>query len=404
MRGTRPAPSGQTRLVTGTFLRVTFANFGYFMSIGALGPVMPRYVDGPLGGGKVGVGLAVGAFTVTALILRPFSGRFGDRRGRRIPIIAGLAIHTVSLAMLLVADTLVLVIVARLVTGVGEALFFVGASAAIQDLAPDDRRAEAASLFSLSLFVGLGIGPLVGEGLLDRFGYDAVWLFATAVSIAGALVTLSVPDTRTHSNDGGSTRLLHGAALRPGLILGCAIWGLAAFNNFMPLYALDIGLKGSRYVFLTNAVVIFLFRSVGAKIPDRIGALRAARLSLACTPIGMAILSLWADPAALYVSAVFQGMGQSLAFPALMSIAINNAAPNERGAVMGTFTAFFDLSFGGGSMVLGAIASQLGFRGAFLTSTAVAAAGFMIVTFAPPRARGPIREVGPVLEISPPGE
>src|SRR5688572_11181307 len=99
---------------------------------------MPRYVDGPLGAGKVGVGVAVGAFTATALLLRPFSGRFADRRGRRLPIIAGLAIHTVSLALLLMADTLPLVVLARLVTGVGEALFFVGASAAIQDLASDD--------------------------------------------------------------------------------------------------------------------------------------------------------------------------------------------------------------------------------------------------------------------------
>jgi MFS family permease len=116
----------------------------------------------------------------------------------------------------------------------------------------------------------------------------------------------------------------------------------------------------------------------------------------------MAIMGLWPAPAALFVGAVFQGMGQSLAFPSLMSIAINNAPANERGAVMGTFTAFFDISYGGGSMVLGAIASQLGFRGAFLAATAVAATGFMIVTLAPPRMQQPSRKVGPVFEL--PGE
>ena len=396
---------GRPKLVTGTFLRVTFSNFGYFLSIGCLAPVLPRYIHGPLDGGELGVGIGVGAFTVTALLLRPFSGRFGDRRGRRIPIIAGLSIHTVSLALLLVADSLPLIVAARLVTGVGEALFFVGASAAIQDLAPDHRRAEAASLFSLSLFGGLALGPLAGEAILDAYGFDAVWIFATAAAGAGMLVTLTVPDTRTHTDvSDARSKLIHRAALKPGLILGCAIWGLAAFNSFMPLYALDIGLGGSRLVFLTNSVVIFTLRSVGARIPDRIGPLRAARMSLIATPIGMAIMGLWSAPAALFVGAVFQGLGQSLAFPALMSIAINNAPPNERGAVMGTFTAFFDISFGGGSLILGAVASQLGFRGAFLTATAVAATGFAISALAPPRTKESEPKAAPMFGISPPGE
>jgi MFS family permease len=383
---------------------VAFATFGYFLSIGSLAPTLPLYIYGPLGAGSVGVGIGVGAFTVTALLLRPFSGRLGDRRGRRIPIVGGLAIHTASLMLLLVVGSLPLLVMARLVTGVGEALFFVNASASIQDLAPDDRRAEAASLFSLSLFGGLALGPLVGEGLLQQFGFDAVWIFASAAAGAGWLITLTVRDTRTHTELSTSSSLVHRAALKPGVILFCAVWGLAAFSAFIALYAREVGLSESRFVFLTNSVVILLMRSLGARIPDRVGHLRAARFSLTCTPLALLLMGVWASPPALFIGAGLLGLGQSMAFPSLMSMAVNNAAPNERGAVMGTFTAFFDIAFGGGTLALGGVAAVAGLQGTYLVAMAVAATGFIVLLISPPRHRLPKRDVHPVIEIEPPGE
>lgn len=381
------------------------ANFGYFLSLGMLNPVLPRFIEGPLGSTDLGVGIGVGSFTVTALILRPFSGRLGDRRGRQVPMAVGTAIHTLSVAGLLLATSLPHVVILRMITGVGEALFFVGAATAAQDLATDDRRGEAASLFSLSLFAGLAVGPLVSEWLLDRVGFDAVWIAAAAAAGFGALAALTVPDTRPdRTAPAGSMRLIHPASIRPGLILGCAIWGLAAFNSFVPLYALQIGLSGSRLVFLTNSVVIFLFRSIGARIPDRLGPLRAARLSLACTPLGLGVMGLLAEPAGLFVGAVVLACGQALAFPALMAIAVNSAPSSERGSVVGTFTAFFDLSFGLGSIALGAVSHAAGYNGAFLTAMGVASMGFAMLVLAPPQIRRPVVVTVPIVEIEPPGE
>lgn len=381
------------------------ANFGYFLSLGMLNPVLPRFIRGPLDSTDIGVGIGVGAFTVTALLLRPFSGRLGDRRGRHLPMAAGTAIHTASVAGLLLATSLTHVVLLRMITGIGEALFFVGAATAAQDLAPDDRRGEAASLFSLSLFAGLAVGPWISEWLLDRAGYNTVWVAAAAAAGFGALVALTVQDTRPGGASGGSTRLVHPASIRPGLILGCAIWGLAAFNSFVPLYALQVGLSGSRMVFLTNAVIIFLFRSVGARLPDRLGPIRASRLSLVCTPVGLAVMGLWSAPAGLFAGAVLLAMGQAMAFPALMTIAVNSAPASERGAVMGTFTAFFDLSFGVGTFALGTVSHAVGYNGAFLTAAVVASFGLAQLMLAPPRVRQAPAPKAPVLApIEPPGE
>jgi MFS family permease len=379
------------------------ANFGYFLSLGVMNVVLPRFIEGPLHSTDVGVGIGVGSFTVTALLLRPFSGRFGDRRGRQVPIAVGAIVHTIAVAGLLLATSLVHVVALRLLTGVAEALFFVGVSTAAQDMAPDDRRGEAASLFSLSLFVALSIGPLIGEPVLDKFGFDAVWMTAAGAAGFGAIMALTIPDTRVDPDtDAAPGPIVHPASLKPGLILGCAIWGLAAFGPFVPLYALELGLGGAKLVILANSLTILLLRSVGARIPDRLGSLRTARLALICNPVGLATMGLWAAVPGLFIGAVVLGIGQAFAFPALMTIAVNNAPARERGSVMGTFTAFFDLSFGGGAIVLGAVAHAAGYNGAFLTAMGVASIGLLILVVAPPKVRVVEMPTSPVI-VEPPG-
>ncbi len=379
-------------------------NFGYFLCIGVMNPILPRFVRGPLHHTDIGVGVAVSSFTITALMLRQLSGRLGDRRGRQVSIRVGAVFNIVATFGFLLAKTLVAVVALRLLLGVAEAMLFVGVATAVQDLAPDERRGEAASLFSLSLFFALAIGPLIGEQMLHHFSFTGVWLFSGAAAIFCGAFALTIPDTRTEEAPPESPPLVHRAALGPGSILACAIWGLAAFNSYVPLYAtLVLKMSGAGGVFLANAIVILLFRSVGAKIPDRLGALRTARFSMGCTPLGLLVMGLWKAVPGLYVGAIVLAIGQALAFPALMSVAINNAPGNERGAVMGTFTAFFDISFGGGALALGVISNAFGYNGAFLSASAVAAIGLALILFAPPKVRTPGRHQ-PVFEIQPPGE
>ena len=50
----------------------------YFTALAMLTPVLPDYVEKSLGHGSIAVGIAVGAFAVGAIVLRPFAGRIGD--------------------------------------------------------------------------------------------------------------------------------------------------------------------------------------------------------------------------------------------------------------------------------------------------------------------------------------
>ena len=73
----------------------------------------------------------------------------GDTHGRRVLAVGGALVVAVSILGYAVATSLWMLVVARLVTGAGEAAMFVGVATAAQDLAPDHRRGEAASYFSV---------------------------------------------------------------------------------------------------------------------------------------------------------------------------------------------------------------------------------------------------------------
>ena len=360
------------------------STWAYFTAVGTLQPTLPLFVEGPLSGTEVQVGLAIGFFAVAAVLTRPFLGSVGDRRGRRVLIVAGAGIVSLATLGYLVSESLWVLLIFRLITGAGEAAFYVGAASVINDLAPDERRGEALSYFSLALYAGLVIGPVLGETVLGDDNFTAVWLVAALAAGLAALAGLPVTETRSEEEraaSGDARRIIHPAGLLPGMLLSASIWGLASFVTFIPLYAREVGLDGSRMVFVSYSMIIILLRLFGARIPDRIGAPLSAKLALGIQAVGLAVIGLWATPVGLFAGTAVFALGHSLAFPALMTIAMRNAPPAERGAVVGTFTAFFDLSFGLGAVSSGVIAALLGYGGAFVASGFVALAGFLTLVF-----------------------
>jgi predicted MFS family arabinose efflux permease len=369
------------RLVTPTFVLVGLASLAYFTADGVLIPTVPLYVEGPLRGDDVAVGLSVGAFSATALLLRPWAGRLADRRGRRILMVGGGGLVALSVAAYVVAGSVAALVALRLVTGVGEAFFFTGAASVVNDLAPDERRGEAVSFFSLALYVGIGLGPLAGEQAIRTMGFDQTWLIAAGAAVLGTILALGVPETRPQVEEGGPTshRLIHPAALLPGTVLLTSVLGQAGFFAFLPLYSLDVGLEGSRFVFLMYSAIVVAIRSFGARIPDVLGPERTARTSLLCSAAGLAVAGLWATPVGVVLGTSIFAVGSSLAFPALMVLAVRGTSPGERGAVLGTFTAFVDLAFGAGPVTLGFVAAATGYGGTFLTAAAIILAGFALL-------------------------
>ncbi len=373
-------------LITPRFLLIVASGLAYFFALAMLTPVLPLYVKGRLHGNGVAVGIGVGAFAVGAVALRPFAGRLGDRAGRRWLVIGGAVIVSISIASYGLIDSLAWLVVARFVTGIGEAAFFVGAATMITDLAPVERRGEAVSYWSIAVYGGLAFGPALGEVVLGDHRYVLTWLVSSGLALVAAIVgcTLSETGTRVPAGernpDAAKQKLLHPAAIRPGIVLMLGLIGLAGFSTFVSLYARrELHLGGAGMIFLVYGVCILIVRVFGARLPDRLGPIRAGTYALVLGAVGLAVISAVHSVAGLIVGTMIFAGGMSLLYPALLVMALAGVADHERGAVVGTFSSFFDLSQGLGALICGVAQQMLGYRAAFATGAVLAAFGCVVL-------------------------
>ncbi|MDQ6683304.1 MAG: MFS transporter, partial [Chloroflexota bacterium] len=374
---TSSTATGEDRLFTPAFIALAAADLAYFTAAGILIQITPLFARGPLGADAVGVGVTIGAFSVTALIMRPWTGRLADRRGRRPMFTAGALLAALAIAAHALTADLAVLIGLRLVLGVAEAIFFVAGFAILADLAPPNRAGEALSFNSLALYLGLAFGPSTGELLLAIGGFTMVWIGAAALAAAAAVLALTIPETGLQRPmESRPTALIHRGVLGPSLGLFTGVAAMAGFLAFVAIYGRDdLDMGGSGPVLLVFGLVVVGCRIVFARLPDRVPPYPLAAVALAVTAAGMVVVGTLTTVAGLVAGAAIMGVGVAFVTPAFFTAIVARVQPSERGAALGTLSIFLDLAFGGGPVLLGFVADAANIPAAFLVGALVAACG-----------------------------
>lgn len=374
----------EPRLFTGPFIALALADLAYFTAAGILILMTPLFASGPLGADPVGVGIAVGAFSVSALALRPWSGRESDRRGRRPLLVAGALLAAVAIGAHTITTDLAILIILRLVLGVGEALFFVAGFAMLADLAPRGREGEALSFNSLALYLGIAFGPVLGEVLLGIGGFNLAWIGAAILSLLAAVLALRLPLTgRREGEAAGPVALFHRGVAWPSAGLFTGVAAMSGFLAFVAIYGReDLAMAGSGPVLLVFGLIVVGCRIVFAKLPDRFPPFRLASAALASIAVGMAVTGLVPTVAGLFAGAALMAIGVAFVTPAFFAAIARRVNPSERGAAFGTVSIFLDLAFGGGPVLLGLIVDAASIPTAFLLGALIPAVGAVFTAIA----------------------
>lgn len=372
-----PAPAARLGL---SFFGLFVATFLCLVAVGSLLPVLPRYVRGPLGDGNFAVGIVIGAYAVSGLLLRPVAGRLADRWGRKPTVIAGTVLLALGGFLNLATLGLAGLIVARLILGVGEGTLYTGGSAWIVDIAPLARRGRVLGLYGLAVWGGLSVGPLAGELLLNAGGYTAVWVFAAAMPLAGALVATRVTDPfRPHAH-AEPHPLIAREAVAPGFAIALASAGYAALATFVVLHLEARGVDDGVIVFAAFAATLVLARLVAGDLPDRLGPAKVAIFSAVIEAGGLLAIALAHSLAIALLGAMAMGAAFSLINPSLMLIAVGRVSESARGAAMGTYTAFFDAGVGIGAPIAGLAAALTDYEGAFVLAAAISVGSAVVIS------------------------
>lgn len=360
-----------------SFAGVFAVTFCGLVAVGSVLPVLPRYVRGPLHETDLAVGVVIGAYAVTGLLLRPIAGRLADTRGRKPMVLFGALL--VSLSGLLYMPSLGLagLIVARLVVGAGEGTVYTAGSAWIVDLAPLERRGRVLGLYGLAVWGGLSVGPLIGQLLLDQSGYRAVWIFAAAMPLLGAGIASRAGDPFVPLEHAEPHPLIAPEAVGPGFAVALASLGYAAVATFIVLHLEARGIGHGATVFGAFAATIVLTRLVIGDLPDRVGAAPVAVVATIGEAVGLVLVA-QSLPVAL-AGGVAMGAAFSLLNPSLMLIALGRVSESARGAAMGTFTAFFDAGVGLGAPLAGLVVALSNYESAFFFAAAASVASALLI-------------------------
>lgn len=377
MSAAAPAPrdSQAGRNFAGIFA-VTFCGL---VGVGSVLPVLPRYIHGPLDSGDVAVGVVIGAYAITGLLLRPVAGRLADTRGRKPTVLAGAALVALSGLLYLPSLGLAGLIVARLILGAGEGAVYTAGSAWIVDLAPEERRGRVLGLYGLAVWGGLSVGPLLGELLLDLGGYTAVWLFAAGMPVLGALIALGARDPFVPVKHVEPHPLIAPEAVGPGFAIALASIGYAALATFIVLHLEARGIGHGATIFAAFAAMLVLTRLVFGHLPDQVGPAPVAIVATLGEAVGLALIAVAHSLPLALAGGLVMGASFSLLNPALMLIALGRVSQSARGAAMGTYTAFFDAGVGLGAPLAGLVAALAGYESAFFFAAAVCVAAALMV-------------------------
>jgi predicted MFS family arabinose efflux permease len=368
------------RLWTRPFAMLTLAELAYFTALGVAVFALPLYVTGPLGGDKAGAGLAFGAFAVSALLLRPYAGRLSDRVGRRPLLVGGAVLAAAALGLTATVDSLWAVVALRLLAGVAEASFFVAAFAALADLAPPDRLGEALSYNSLGLYLGLALGPPLGELLVETWSFAFAWVGAAVLALLAAVTIAGVSETRTArptetQRRPGRDPLIHRAAIAPSLGFLASLLPIGGLLSLTALHAEDVGLVNPSLPLLLYGLTVVAGRVAFAKVPDRLPPLALGAVALSAIAMGLLVIAVWTTPVGLLAGTVLAGVGITFTTPAFFSAIFATATPAERGAASGTASLCMDVGLGFGPIGLGLVAQGAGIPVALAAGAGFAALG-----------------------------
>lgn len=180
------------------------AGFMTLLDISIVNVALPSIRTG-IGASPSDLQWVVSGYALTfGLVLVP-SGRLGDARGRRTMFVVGVAVFTASSLLAGLAPTALLLVIARLVQGVGGGILNPQVSGLIQELfSPGRERGRAFGMLGTVIGVSTAVGPILGGLIIRLLGVDTGWrwIFFVNIPIGVAAIVLALRLIPTHEPQG----------------------------------------------------------------------------------------------------------------------------------------------------------------------------------------------------------
>ena len=357
------------RLITPGYCFIIAANFLLYFGFYLLMPVFPFYLTEVFHTGSATMGIALSCYTLAALTIRPFSGYLLDTFARKPLYIFAYFIFTSIFAGYIVAGTLAVFIILRVVHGFAFGTVTVSGNTLVIDITPSSRRGEALGYYGLANNIAMSIGPMVGLFMHDAgLSFDVLFVASVVSCSLGLVCALLVrtpvkPQVKREPISLDRFFLVKGIPAGLDLLLLSIPYGMT--TTYVAMYARQIGIvSGSGLFFTLMAVGMAVSRLFSGRQVDkgRIVAVISFGIYLVCFCFfGLSSCKwLMAEFPAVgrYVFfgiALLLGVGFGTMFPAFNTLFVNLAPNSKRGTATSTYLTSWDVGIGAGLLLGGYI-------------------------------------------------
>ena len=358
------------RLVTPGYCFILVANFLLYFGFWLLIPVLPFYLSEVFQAGNSTIGIILSCYTVAALCIRPFSGYLLDSFARKPLYLLAYFIFMSMFAGYIIAGSLTLFILFRIIHGVSSGMVTVGGNTVVIDIMPSSRRGEGLGYYGLSNNIAMAVGPMSGLFLHDAgMSYTTIFCCSLGSCLAGFLCATLVktpykPPVKREPISLDRFILLKGIPAGISLLLLSIPYGMT--TNYVAMYAKEIGINVTTGFFFTfMAVGMAISRIFSGKIVDRGKITQVISAGLYIVVISFFLLSAcvyiieWdarVCNVVFFAVALLLGVGFGIMFPAYNTLFVNLAPNNQRGTATSTYLTSWDVGIGIGMLAGGYIA------------------------------------------------
>ncbi len=362
-----------------------------FIGIGLVVPVMPTIMNEMSLNGAI-MGYMVSAFAVSQLIFSPFAGKWTDKYGRKIMILIGLIIFSLSELLFGLGKTVEILFVSRILGGISGAFIMPAVTAFIADITTERYRPKALGFMSAAINTGFIIGPGIG-GLLTGLGPRAPFFAAAILALIAFIISfLFLKEPERNETDTTSSIVKNKKGFKQIFVpiyffafisLFVSSFSLASFESLFSLFVdhkfgftpTDIAILVTGGGLVGAVAQIILFDPMIKKVGE-IGLVRYCLFISAILVFTMTVVnSYWS----VMITSCIVFIGFDLIRPAITSY-LSNIAANEQGFMGGMNSMFTSLGNIIGP-IIGGILFDVNFNFPYYFATLVLIIGIVIAMF-----------------------
>lgn len=287
--------------------------------------------------GLIGMGQLAGDLPAGAL-----TERFGEKK----TLLGACVLDAIAMLVAFGTHSLSVLALAVFVSGLATAVFGLARHAYLSEAVAAEFRARALSTLGGTFRIGSFIGPFVGAALVNGFSIGAAYGFAAVMSLAGGLLSLTLPELQTrHRRAVGERPRRIWAVLashqRVLLTLGVGVLLISAARatrqSIIPLWAQSQGVDAATtsIIFGISAGVDMLLFYPGGAIMDRFGRLWVALPAMVLLGLGFVILPLAHTAVAIGLVACLMGLGNGISAGIVLTLGADVAPDAERRQFLG---------------------------------------------------------------------